>query len=174
MNENLTENEKAALYYHIFTGVTDRLTLYAIAVGPDKVNTLTEGSRKVMAANWFRAHKIKKALETITAEIEKSKENLILEGFRKAAGESNAENTTPDEILKKGVNFLNPDEFLTFANDQANRITDEKERRAYLELIAKLMNYKDKDGENGDIMRFYVPLSCQNCPLYEQEKAKEL
>lgn len=57
---------------------------------------------------------------------------------------------------------------MKFASLKANELQDEKDRRAYLEMIAKLMNYKDKDQEEQEQIRAYLPETCENCELYKR------
>ena len=67
-------------------------------------------------------------------------------------------------------NFTDLNEFLSFCEMQANLLTDEKDRKDYLKMIADLMRYKDQDKGNNELQRFYVPLLCSQCPLYNKEK----
>lgn len=67
-------------------------------------------------------------------------------------------------------NFTDLNEFLGFCEMQANLLTDEKDRKDYLKMIADLMRYKDQDKGNTDLQRFYTPLQCNSCPLYNESK----
>lgn len=71
----------------------------------------------------------------------------------------------------ESVNFTSLEQFLAYANSKANLMEDEKDRQFYLKTIADLMRFKegsqDKDQE---IMRFYTPLQCRECPLYKKEE----
>lgn len=67
-------------------------------------------------------------------------------------------------------NFTDLNEFLGFCEMQANLLTDEKDRKDYLKMIADLMRYKDQDKGNNDLQRFYTPLQCLSCPLYNENK----
>ena len=67
-------------------------------------------------------------------------------------------------------NFTDLSEFLSFCEMQANLLTDEKDRKDYLKMIADLMRYKDQDKGNNDLQRFYTPLQCLSCPLYNENK----
>ena len=71
------------------------------------------------------------------------------------------------------MNFLDRDEFLKFLNDRANEIKDDKLRNDILKMLSDNLRYKDSEaGENNDIQRFYTPILCQDCPLYQQENEK--
>lgn len=76
----------------------------------------------------------------------------------------------PDQV----VNFQDRDEFIKYLERRANEITDEKLKFDYLKTLADLMQYK-KDSEDSakkEIQRFYMPLSCQNCKLYQDQRQK--
>jgi hypothetical protein len=164
--EDVTRAEKAALYFHILERCDDWKELYKIAVGEKQYNTLAEKSKITTASRWKSSHRIQKAkeeiernLKALKAEIEqKAREN----GDQEQAETSKRERPTSPDV---DINFLDPDQFLQFANQQANQINDEKERRAYLEMIAKLMNYKDKDEAEQEQIRAYLPIICDSCEL---------
>lgn len=62
------------------------------------------------------------------------------------------------------VNFTNISEFIAYLNTKANNLTDEKERQKYLQMLSDLLRFKDQDTKENDIIRFYMPLKCCNCP----------
>lgn len=168
--KELTESEKAAIVYHVYTGCKDRKKLYIIAYGPEKANKLKENSLPVILSKWFNSHKIQDGIR-LYQEQKKIDERRIIEEHQRAQeseGTQEAHNLpTADEI-----NFLDPDEFLKHANQVANSCKDEKERRNWLEMIAKLMNYKDQnEGENTEIKRYYIMKTCENCEIYAKCRA---
>lgn len=162
----LTHQEKAAIYLHLCEGVADRCILYAVAVGTEKANKLTESSLKTMASNWFKSHRVQSFLKEAKQTRERE-ENEIKEKERTRV-ETEASQAEREKANPDAVNFLNPEEFLKFANQQANEIKDEKERREYLKMIANLMNYKEADQETNEIQRFYTPILCESCEIYRK------
>ena len=169
---DLNERERAAILLYIIDGVTDRPELFRIAEGEGRFNKLKDNrnSLKSTACKWFNSHKIQTGIEYYNTILTNRKNKIIQEYEDKRAAET--EGTKQDKTNQdaNGVNFLNPDEFLKFANQQANEIKDEKERREYLKMIANLMNYKEGDQEQTDIQRFYTPVLCENCAIYNKCK----
>lgn len=167
--EKLTESEKAAIYYYIYGGCKDRVTLYKIAKGEENTKHLKYESIKTIGSNWFRSHNVQKAIEYLQT-IQEAEQKKIAENAVKNIETVSQQNTgtglDPDHI-----NFLNLDEFLKEANKLANLTKDEKERRAWLEMIGKYMSFKDRsEGENTEIKRFYTPVECEKCVIYNKCK----
>lgn len=163
--KELTESEKAAIVYHVYTGCKDRKKLYEIAYGPEKVNKLKENSLPVILSKWYNSHKIQDGIR-LYQEQKKIDEKRIIEEHERSQEIESTNGTTKPPTAEQ-INFLDPEEFLKHANQVANSCKDEKERRNWLEMIAKLMNYKDQnDGENTEIKRFYIMKTCENCEIY--------
>ena len=173
--EDLTRAEKAALYFHILERCDDWRIIYQIAIGENKYNALTDGTKKTNTSRWKSSHRIQKAKEELERNLKARDEDLINKAIRDLqSGEAEPIERKKTKTDENAVNFLNPDEFLNFANEQANQITDEKERREYLKIIANLMNYKDSDREETEIQRFYTPVTCQECAIYRKCKGCSL
>lgn len=165
----LTENEKAAVYYHVFAGCKNREILLRIAYGPDHVNGLALSTAKTKSNYWFNSFKIQKYIE----QIQEIKNNMI------ASGSVNNEDlkgdqTEPEDSKKaEFLNLLDRDIFLDEINKRANKVTEEKEKREYFKMISDNLRYKDSEtGENNEVQRFYTPILCQDCPLYQKESEK--
>lgn len=167
--QSLTPSEKAALYFQIIERVKDWKQVYKIAIGPDRYEKLTTTSQNASASKWKQSDKIQKAYRELTRYLE-ARQNEIKENAIKKFKAGNTETTTGEDFqpIAENINFLDPEEFLKHANQQANRIKDDKERRSWLEMIAKLMNYKEQgDGETTEIKRFYIMKTCENCEIYQ-------
>lgn len=165
--ENLTQSEKAALYFQILERCQDWKVIYKIAIGPDRFEKLAEASQKASASKWKTSEKIQTAHQELKRNLQAAKDEIEKNAVLKYKG-LGTEATEEDNYLKikDEVNFLDPEEFLKHANEQANKIKDDKERRSWLEMIAKLMNYKEKDEETAEIKRYYIMKTCENCEIY--------
>lgn len=168
---NLTIPEKAAIYLHVIENYDNWHELYKVVIGEYKYNLLAEKSRNRYVSTWKNSEKVKRGIDEIKYQL-KVKEQRILENATAKAQPVETEPTKREEpkASPTAVNFLNPDEFLQFANSQANEIQDEKERREYLKMIANLMNYKESDNTEIEIQRFYTPMICENCEIYNKCK----
>lgn len=171
--ENLTQSEKAALYFQVLERCNDWKDIYKIAIGPDRFEKLAEMSQRASASKWKTSERIQQAHQEIKRNLQAAKEEIERNAVKRSRG-FETEATEGENYLKNTdeINFLDPDEFLKHANQVANSCKDEKERRNWLEMIAKLMNYKDQnEGENTEIKRYYIMKTCENCEIYNKCRA---
>ena len=167
--ESITQSEKAALYFQILERCKDWKVIYKIAIGPDRFEKMNQSSQATNASKWKLSERIQKAHKEIERNLGAAKREIEQKAIEQTNA-GNTETTGSDEFTNVGenINFLDPEEFLKHANIQANRIKDDKERRSWLEMIAKLMNYKEQtDGETTEIKRFYIMKTCENCEIYQ-------
>lgn len=129
----------------------------------------------------------------INREIEKEKNKLLdeIEQQANATGDDNEThreykegnlndrlNETLSKIRRKnsGIaeDFTERENLITALNDLANSAKDSREKIDTLKIIADLQRFKDqaKQDEN-EIKRFYMPLKCSECVLYQKAKAKQ-
>jgi hypothetical protein len=88
-------------------------------------------------------------------------------------GRETGKGAKPDKN-KLLVDFSNRDELINYLNQKANETDDEKTKADYIKTLADLLQFK-KDQNQGDkteIQRFYTPLQCANCKLYQEKHSK--
>lgn len=120
----------------------------------------------------------------ITREIEKEKTKLLDEIEQQAnatgndSGTSGRLNETLSKIRRKnsGIveNFTDRENLINALNKLANNAKDSREKIDTLKIIADLQRFKDlAKQEDNEIKRFYMPLRCSDCVLYQKAKAKQ-
>lgn len=174
--EDITKSEKAALYYHIIERCNDWRILYAIAIGEDRYNALTDKTKQSNSSKWKTSHRIQKAKEELQRYFESEKrateekiKNQILNGETETSKQIKT-NANANE-----TDFLNRDEFLKFLNTRANEITDDKLRNDILKMLSDNMRYKESEkDDNTEIQRFYTPITCTDCEIYKRCKGCRL
>lgn len=165
--EILTEHEQAAIVYHVFNGCNDRAILFQIAEGPERYNKLSDKSKGVTVSRWFNTVKIQDGIRNFKAVQEQQKKQIIQEYLNSL--ETEAREPAPKEPEDEKTNFLDRDEFLSFLNDRANEIKDDKLRNDILKMLSDNLRYKDTErDENNEIQRFYTPVNCQDCVIYQK------
>lgn len=170
--EKLNHQELAAICYHVLGGCNDKKILFQIAAGEIRYNKLKESSLQVTVSNWYKSYKIQEGIKQYkTIQEQKERERIEKIKYELSGAETEGANGANIPGLNEDVNFLDLENFLTEANKQANKIKDDKERRAWLELIGKYMSFKDRnDNEITEIKRFYTPIECQKCEIYNKCK----
>ncbi len=181
--QNLTDREKAVIIWGIVTGCKDWKRIYLLSREnpPDSYsgkNTATQASKFKHSA------KVTDFVREQTAIFEAKARALMETGTATAGTDADENETQTDETKpgnsqktkKIGVDFTQIDEQLKYLAGKADEvITDDKQRFEIIKLIADIQKRTQTDGENGpDIQRFYTPVSCRSCKLYENaQKAPE-
>jgi hypothetical protein len=170
MIKGLNNQEKSALYFHIFERCEDWQTIFKIAIGEDRFNNLTEKAKQTSSSRWKNSASVQMTLRDIKDQI-KAREERIKEEFRNEG--FNAVETEPREKKRKNseseTDFLNRDEFLQFLNKRANETQDDKTLNDTLKMLSDNMRYKESENDkNNEIQRFYTPMVCKECPIYRR------
>ncbi len=133
----------------------------------------------------------------ITREIEKAKTKLLdeIEQQANATGNSSGnlttetqpgtDNSTRDRLgetlsrirrKNSGIaeDFTERENLINALNELAINAKDSREKIDTLKIIADLQRFKDlAKQEDNEIKRFYMPLKCFDCVLYQKAKAKQ-
>lgn len=182
-NNTLTDSEKLAITYGVFNGLKSWPEMYLLS---GRGGSLTPSGLSDAASRWKHSEQVEKfyneciARDSVRIEMaaDKKIEELVKRGelIRAERGKGTTIRATAqkgNETAPVGVDFTNPEAFVRFANQQANLLTDEKDRREYLKMIADLLRFKESEsGKDREIRRFYTPLLCRECPLYAKETKK--
>lgn len=167
--DQLNEQEQAAICFHVLGGCNDKAMLFRIACGADRYNKLKDKSKGVTVSKWYNLPKIQDGIKIYRSIQERKKielENEIIAGL-----EIETTKGTEDSDYIEKTNFLDRDEFLQFLNHRANQIQDDKTRNDILKMLSDNLRYKDTErDENNEIQRFYTPITCENCPIYNKCK----
>lgn len=75
---------------------------------------------------------------------------------------------------KVKIDFTDRETFLEQINLKLNSVTDDKLKMDLMKMMADVLRYKEDtpDKANADIMRFYTPITCYDCPMYKERKEK--
>lgn len=169
MLKDLTPAQQAAIYLHVVGGFNDWPELFQIAEGKERYNKLTDKSKRQTVSKFKLSDAINEGIQELRY-ILSLKEKQLREDEKKIL-ETESRTTEEGDPINEKTNFLNLDEFLQYANQQANKITDEKEKRAWVEMIGKYMNFKESEEGETEQIKAYLPLQCYSCELYKRCKA---
>lgn len=174
--KNITEREKAVLYYHIFGGVTDWNLLYLLADnGNGNGETIPQ-----LVSKWKHSQKVENALTEIrqkwaliTAEFQEKGKAIAREEIIKA-GESKRTKTGNEKPINEPIDYTNPTNQTKKLNELINTATDQSEVLDALKVIISSQRADKESAKQGRQVRAYVPINCTDCPLYQDIKQKNL
>lgn len=176
-SQDLTEREKACLYYAVFAGIDDFRTIWQIsrdAAAADR----DPRKNTSQVYSWHKSAKVQNYLEKVKREksrmLEEARDQARKEIEIELISENNPESPGEKPETKSIVNFQDRGQFLQFLNKQANMISDPKLKADYLKMLSDLLRFKETEtGKDNEIQRFYTPLTCNICPLYLKEKEQK-
>lgn len=190
----LTNMEKIAIsglvYQHVIQNVTMRDLPWAETwkmCHPDSITQAYQRQRE-NARQWKQTRLFldywEDCMVRITEHIAVERDKAVDEQMRQMEEvEGVAYDETTDEdgnVIKRRkqklkVDYTDRNELINQLNLKLNEVKDDKMHLDLLKTIADLMRFKEDtpDKQNADIMRFYTPLTCPDCPLYKA-KQKEL
>lgn len=169
MLKNLTPAQQAAIYLHVVGGFKDWAELFQIAEGKERYNNLTDKSKRQTVSKFKRSDPINEGIQELRHILSLKEKEIREDERRQAESETNKGSNLSD--LNENINFLNLDEFLQYANQQANNISDEKEKRAWVEMIGKYMNFKESEEGETEQIKAYLPIQCYSCELKKRCEA---
>jgi len=170
MLKDLTPAQQAAIYLHVVGGFNDWTELFQIAEGKERYNKLTDKSKRQTVSKFKLSDAINEGIQELRY-ILTLKEKQIREDERRIL-ETEARTIEEGEPINEKTNFLDRDEFLQFLNSRANAITDDKLRNDILKMLSDNLRYKDTErDENNEIQRFYTPVNCESCEIYNKCKS---
>lgn len=196
---DLTDRQKAVLTWAAAENIENWQTIYILS--SDKPVKSFEGRYLVsQVSNWKRQDKVQSFYRLQVAKFRKQEEEA--ESWRKLqAGEisgpvetsqnkgdfsgvkdENEESIgegseSPKNGLKTAKNgkidYLDRRQLLSELNRLANNLTDIKQRTDIIKIIADLAKMKESDAKSADIRRFYLPLNCGCCELYQAARGRK-
>ena len=170
---SLTEREQAILIWAAVSGITDWKRIYILSrdasareYAPPKnfAKIVSEWKHRDRVMNFFLEQRQIQELRIANAVEAKAKRDRKEKEQKERDAERTARNGT------SRIDFLNRAELLEHLNDQANLTDDVKVRTDLLKMISDLLRMKEDDRKEVDLQRFYMPLKCNACKLYELQR----
>lgn len=159
MAARLTENQIRAFIYYGLDHDLSNTDIYKLCYPDNKVTDIVS-----TASMWKRGKRVSAIFESVKNEIEGKREK-----------EREELNASTNCNLSQSVDFTDKGQFIQYLNNAANRITDDKLKNDILKMLSDHLDFKDenKRDDSNQIQRFYLPLRCQDCKLY-QERVKSV
>lgn len=171
LNNRITAGEKAAIFYGIFMDIQDWRLLYAIA---DGIKDLDNVDRSTVS-RWKNTLKVKELIKQAnTAKyelIEAAKKQGFQDG-KNAVLDNVRSETENDGKRAKIVDYSDPVNQKRKLNELINTATDSGEALDALKVIIQGQKADRDAAKEGKTVRAYLPLCCNDCPLYEKARKK--
>lgn len=170
---DLTDREKVAIIAFVADSTITFEDAYKIS-RDTSYKEIKDKDKRAVANNWWRQQRIMNFVKNQQIKFnaiieEKAKELLKNEKWRKSQiGEINEKTGNLD--------FTDRNTFINFLSDQVNSLDDEDPlKKDYLKMISDNLQFKTNafDKNEDDIQRFYTPLHCRECKLYQKQKNQE-
>lgn len=161
----LRSSEKAALTWGYYSAFKSWEPIYDAC--HDFQGTSIK-AKKTAISGWKNDDAVKRYWKQLKANDEIRIDTLVQKRLDEI---SKAEEKGVKTELNTGIDFTDISQFIQFLNDQANILSDEKDKREYLKMLSDLLRFKEGSSDkDNDIMRFYVPMNCRECVLYTKAK----
>lgn len=160
----LTLAEKAVLVYHCETGFADFDALYAVT--DPKVLRLAPATQHNKAVKWRKDDLVQRFLLDYKEVMDNRKRELVSD-YLKQSGRDDVPLPMPTKRYKDFVDYTDPRAQMRKLNELVNEAEDSKET---LDALKTIMGTQREDREAAkaqEVQRFYTPMVCHECPLYE-------
>lgn len=180
--KNITEREKAALYYHVFGGLDDWKQLYKIA------DASTDGKDEIKffdiyISKWKNSPKVKAFINDLQTEKATRYAAERIKGANEIKpdhstgenkpGESESIEPKPERKLTKIVDYSDPKNRQSLYNEVIARSADDPKTQLDAAKMFEQIQKDDREAAKAQKQnRVYLPLSCHDCPLYMKAKAR--
>ena len=171
----ITEREKAAIYYHIFSGVDDWKQIYKIA------DAATDGNAEIKSldiyiSRWKNSTKVKRCIEEVRQKFStrlaeeriKGREDIL-----NNPGESEGIQDVKPTTTAKRIDYSDPKNRQKLYNEViANAKDDPKTQLDAAKMFEQIQKDDREAAKAQKQSRVYLPLRCESCPLYDKARKK--
>jgi len=178
----LKPSETAALMLHVFGGENDWKIIYCIAAGWTKKDVQTNPN----ISSYYRRWKLSEKIQAELRRLELLKAHLLqearLEGFEDGKKSMLGEGKTETELqmrLDEGrkkeaaaaiIDYTDPVQQKRKLNEIISNSEDDGDALDALKVIIQSQKNDTDAAKDKQVQRFYTPLQCRDCPLYQEAK----
>lgn len=173
VNKKFTEREKAALYMHVFGGVTNWTELYKIASDKSTEDVENDKLPNVQASRWKATKKVQEFVEKLQREkyklLEAERQKIRAEFER---GESERPENAPEGKKSVFVDYSDPANQKRKLNELINKASDPGEALDALKVIISGQRDDKQAAKERRQVAAYLPICCNDCPLYQKARKR--
>lgn len=177
LNKKLTDSETAVIFWQIFGGEKDFKRLYMAASGMTEKEAeenpllLTQYTSRWKASQKYKKEvmRVKLLYDRFVKEIQEQAYNEGRIAAKKEI-EGHYDEDAPD-VPSGTIDYTDPKKQKEKLNEIINTAKDSGEALDALKVIISGQKQDAEAAKNNKVQRFYTPLQCRDCPLYQKEKA---
>lgn len=172
IKKQLTDREKAVLYWLVFSNSTDWRTAYKMASDQPLAYYQDFKYLDTYVSKWKNSELVRNEVEKLQylkqRQAEKIKEEAIEEYKTKGEQEEERREKSPKARGGKMVDYSDPKAQRQKLNELVNNAEDSKEALDALKTIIASQR-DDREGAKAQkAVTAYLPMTCKECPLYEK------
>lgn len=171
--KKLLPTETAALFMYVFEGETDWKKVFAAAADWTE-EEMEENPLKLTqyTSKWKAMQKFKNELQRIKLYRDRFVKQIQDQAFEEGRRSVLRERPEPEdgESYSGGVDYTDPKKQKQKLNDIINNAKDSGEALDALKIIISGQRQDTEAAKNNKVQRFYTPLQCRDCPLYQEKK----
>lgn len=174
-NQKITASERAAIFWQVFEGETDwKVVFMAAAAWDDEDARKNPATLAQYTSKWKALNKVKTEISRaqLVKEkyIKKIQDIAYEEGRRSVFAEMQQEGNDTSAASRGRIDYTDPKMQKEKLNEIINGATDAGEALDALKVIIQGQKNDQEAAKNNKIQRFYTPLQCRDCPLYQEKK----
>lgn len=173
--KEINDREKAAIFLHVFGGVNDWRKLYKIA---DPKTDKPEGLKflDTYVSRWKNSDKIQNYLQQVQEEKARQQleqKNKGIEIGLNQARENERTNSNQENESKKLIDYSDPKNRQHLYNRVIAEASDDPKTQLDAAKMFEQIQKDDREAAKAQKQsRVYLPLTCNDCPLYNKAKKK--
>lgn len=171
MAKEITDREKAAIIFNIYTGCDDWPRLYAIASDKPASEVLKDKYLSDRASKWKRSADVQRYLQE-QRDRKAVADNAKRMEIEKMAAENERKKIERETGRPNFVDYTDPANQRRKLNELINDASDPGEALDALKVVISGQRDDRQAAREGRQVRAYLPLLCHNCPLYQKAQTK--
>lgn len=171
LNKKLTPHELAAIYLHVYGGVSDWPQLYAIADGIKNLDNINRST----VYKWKCSAKIVELIRDLERKKQDTIDNAVNKALEQIKGNEGGNIRTDIENGPKKakiVDYSDPMNQARKLNELVNTATDPGEALDALKVIMQAQKSDREAAREQRVVRAYLPLTCSECPYLEKARKR--
>lgn len=165
----LTDQEKTAIVALVYGFIPNWREAYRIADGMSEAEALKNIHFSDYTSKWKQSAKVQIYLQTVINQ-KAVQENDLIKKYEKERGDNVRKDTKSE---KSFLDYTDPANQRRKLNELINEASDPGEALDALKVIISGQKDDRQAAREQKQVRAYLPITCQDCPLYQKAKKRQ-